>query len=152
MLTMVRRFLLIVALSLSFGGSIFYAAVVVPIGSQMLDSTSQGFVTQKVTHGMNAATAATIAILIWEAVAIAPRLTAISRWLLLAIIVMLVLSNVALIGLHFQLDDLLMPESFSVIQPARFYRLHQFYLWISIAQWLVMLVVIGWLVRAWRTD
>ena len=53
--TLLRRFVTMAALAFSLGGFSFYAAVVVPTGTQVLDATSQGFVTQQVTR--NAQTA-----------------------------------------------------------------------------------------------
>ncbi len=58
-----------VSFTVVFLGRLFlYAAVVVPIGGDVLGVTSQGFVTRRVTHVLHVATAVTVAILTWEAV------------------------------------------------------------------------------------
>jgi len=147
---MFRRFLLLVSLSFSFGGFSFYAAVVVPIGGEVLDATSQGFVTREVTRVINAVMAVTLLIVSWEA--IAGRRNR-SRWAnrtWSASIALWGLCCMALVGLHPRLDSFLDLDGFTVDEPLGFYRLHQVYLWISTVQWLVSLAVIWLLVGSWR--
>ena len=53
-MTILRRFLVLIALFFWQGGFTFYAAVVVPVGQQVLHShLRQGFVTQQVTNYLN---------------------------------------------------------------------------------------------------
>ena len=49
--TLGRRLLLLIGLMFWQGGFLFYAAVVVPVGTRVLGSeTEQGFITQSVTN------------------------------------------------------------------------------------------------------
>jgi hypothetical protein len=61
-----RRFLVIQALLLWQGGFLFYAAVVVPVGTDVIGSFGQGMVTRHVTDWMNAIGAVAVALLAWD--------------------------------------------------------------------------------------
>ena len=146
-----RRFLLLIALSFSFGGFSFYAIVVVPIGGRVLDATSQGFVTRDVTQVLNVASMVTVLMVAWEAVAGRHDRSPRTNRGLLAAIPLWGLTCLVLAGLHPRLDSFLDPNEFTVTEPLRFYRLHQVYLWTSTLQWLVSLAVIWMLVSGWRS-
>lgn len=148
--TRLRRFLIVVALTFSFGGFSVYAAVVVPVGSEVLDSTSQGFVTQKVTHFLNAFSGVTLLLLLWELVEERGGGRPKTNQTLATLFVVLGCCCITLLQLHPHLDEKLDPESFSVEKPAPFYRLHQVYLWVSTVQWLASLVLIWVLVSTWH--
>src|SRR5690348_2646523 len=61
------RFLVVMALCFWQGGFLFYAAIVVPIGTRVLGSIlRQGFITRHVTHDLNIAAAAALVLLMWE--------------------------------------------------------------------------------------
>ena len=67
-MTILRRFLVLIALFFWQGGFTFYAAVVVPVGQQVLHShLRQGFVTQQVTNYLNLTGAIALVPLAWEA-------------------------------------------------------------------------------------
>ncbi len=135
-LARLRRFFLFLLLSFSFGGFLFYAGVVVPIGSSVLGTTTQGFVTRLVTNALNAAVAVTLVFMIWEVFAGKHRRSAsCNRWLSLWVAVISVCWLV-LVGLHPLLDSLLDTEEFAVKQHSRFYGLHRVYLWVSTIEWL----------------
>src|SRR5262245_18710773 len=95
-----RRFLVLAALMFWQGGFVFYAAVVVPIGQQVLHSpTEQGFITRRVTVFLNLAGAATLVPLAWDAFAcrdhsVWRRRTRCFAW------AVMVLTLVLLFGLH----------------------------------------------------
>jgi len=145
-----RRFLLSVSLAYAFGGFSFYATVVVPTGTEVLDARSQGFVTQTVTHSLNAASAVTAVLLLWETIS-GRRGRRMRAHLYLAVLTAgLTLCCVTLMLLHPLLDSLLDVNRFSVTEPDRFYRLHQAYLWISTAQWLLSVCVIWRLIVDWQ--
>ncbi len=133
---MIRNFILWLALTFSFGGFTFYAAVVVPVGTEVLDSTSQGFVTRQVTKVLNIASAITLGFLIWEI--LATYRTVKRKWLWSYLGLLLVYSGclLGLFLLHPRLDELLDAETFSVLQSEEFYRRHRLYLWLSTLQWL----------------
>lgn len=148
--TRLRRFLLFVALTFSFGGFSVYAAVVVPVGSSVLDSTSQGFVTQKVTHFLNAFSVVTLLLLLWEVLEERRGRGPKANRTLATLFIVLSCCCIALLQLHPRLDAMLAPESFSVERPTLFYRLHQVYLWVSTVQWLASLALIWVLVSTWH--
>ena len=92
---LLRRFLVIQALMLWQGGFLFYAAVVVPTGTDVLGSFQQGRVTRNVTDTMNVIGAITLAVLAWDQIRSPARRRA--RWLLWA---MLASGLVALFLIH----------------------------------------------------
>ena len=143
----IRFFILFLAVAFSFGGFSFYAAVVVPIGGEVFDATTQGFVTRKVTHVINAATVATLLALGWEGIARLSTRNRRENAFFFGLLTALVVCLIALLVLHPRLDAMLDDRDFSVDDPDRFYRLHQAYLWISTVQWLATLGVI-WLLCA----
>jgi len=145
-----RRFLLSVALAYAFGGFSFYATVVVPTGTELLDATSQGFVTQTVTHTLNAASAVTIILLLWETISGRRERRRRAHQYLTMLTAGLTLSCVTLVLLHPMLDALLDENQFSIAQPDRFYRLHQAYLWTSTVQWLLTICVFWRLSIDWQ--
>ncbi len=137
MLDRVRRFLLFQAWVVWQGGFVFYAAVVVPVGTDVLGSpAAQGFVTQEVTGWLNAIGVAFHLLLAWELAVergtaywrLRVALGAISAVLLLALFV-----------LHPVLDSFLDAAEQIVREPKVFYRWHNAYLWCSTAQWVLAL-------------
>jgi len=144
LLPVVRLFLLIVTVAISFGGFTFYASVVVPTGGFVLDETSQGFVTHRVTHFLNCANGVTLGVLLWECVAGSTARTSREQQVFVGLIVVLAASLLSLVVLHPRLDALLQYRDFTVLDPDVFYRLHQYYLWSSTLQWLATLFVL-WL-------
>ncbi|MEM9411994.1 MAG: hypothetical protein AAGA30_12820 [Planctomycetota bacterium] len=127
-----RLFSLVLLLAFSFGGFTFYAGVVIPIGSDVLDSTTQGFVTQKVTWTINVASVISLAAMLWEGLA-AGHFKTLRFKILIAIYVVSLLS---LFVLHPRLGEYLSYEDFSVNDFDQFYSIHRIYLWISTIQWL----------------
>lgn len=144
-MTSVRQFVLLLAIAFSFGGFSFYAAVVVPIGSDVFDATSQGFVTQRVTHVINYASFVTGVMLLWEGLA------ARRNKHFFALLAIYSVCLIALFAMHPQLDELLNFDDQSVIDSVKFYNLHRIYLWTSTIQWLATIGMI-WLVFAKRPD
>jgi len=129
-------------LAFAFGGFVFYAGVVVPIGTAELGSTTQGFVTRRVTRVLNVATI------------VAAGMSAIETWVgrrrrapgtnrtLAALIATITLSCLTLVWLHGVLNSYLDPEAHSVAGGNAFYQRHRLYLWISTLQWLCSLPVV----------
>ena len=147
-----RRFLVLTALCFSFGGFMFYASVVVPLGSRVLDATAQGFVTQQVTHYINASTAVTIILMTWDAIASRRNRSWNENRVLAASIAIAAICCLCLIALHGRLDMLLNGIEFEVTDPTRFYQLHQVYLWLSIVQWAAFLAMIAVLAQRSVSD
>src|SRR5947209_19521490 len=84
-MVVVRGFLLLWLLMFWLGGFTFYAAVVVPIGTEVLGSAAdQGWITRRVTPWLNVAGAVALAGWAWDIAAdpSATRLRQYLRWLL----------------------------------------------------------------------
>ena len=125
----IQRFVGLVSLTLWWGGLTFYSLVVVPIGSDVFGATAQGFVTQRVTHWLNGMSLVTLVLLLWN-------LTVTRRRLLIVTWLLMVSSLAGLAVLHGSLDALLDPQSQTVNDAERFYRLHRVYLVLTAVQWL----------------
>lgn len=115
-----------------WGGLSFYAIVVVPIGTDLIGSVEQGFVTQKVTLWHNALTGVFLLCLVIEAYCRPSRL----RW---SFVIALAILEFGLFSLHYHLSGMIDFESQYV--PSDFYDQHAIYLWITAAEWLLG---IGW--------
>jgi len=149
MLVRVRCFLLIQSLILWQGGFVFYAAVVVPIGTEVVGShTVQGFVTRDVTNWLNALGVGYHLLLAWTLAA--ERGTACRR-IRISLGAASALLLVALIALHPLLDSYLDPVEQIVREPKAFARWHIAYLWCSTTQWVLALPQAWLTLGAWRT-
>ena len=122
----VARYLAVVTLALWIGGLSFYALVVVPVGTDVIGGTEQGFVTQRVTGWLNWIGVASLVVLL-------PSVR--KRWML-ATWAALALTLAALFALHLRLDALLDGKAREVISPGTFYNWHRAYLGVTALQWL----------------
>jgi len=128
-----RTFLLVQTGMVWQGGFLFYAAVVVPVGTDVLGSPIlQGFVTQEVTRWLNWIGIAFHLLLGWELLAERGGHRRRSRVGLCTVSALLL---VALIVLHPVLDSFLDPVEQTVNRSKIFYQWHSVYLWISALQW-----------------
>jgi hypothetical protein len=133
-LTLLRRWLVVVALMFWQGGFTFYVAVVVPVAQDEIGHTAQGFITRHVTNWLNLAGSVALLVLAWDLVA-TPDPSAWRRrgrwlsWLGMA------LTLGVLIWLHPRLDALLDPNAHDVRDRALFRPRHRTYLWVSTIQW-----------------
>jgi hypothetical protein len=146
---LVRRFVLLCSLMFWLGGFTFYAAVVVPIGTEVLGSPlDQGWITRRVTFWLNVAGVFALAAWAWDLAAEpAPtRLLGAARWLLWLFIAA---ALVALFVLHPQMDALLNVRRERMLDRAMFRTLHRTYLWVSTAQWAAALTLILATVYTW---
>ncbi len=116
------RFVLILGLALWIGGLTFYALVVVPIGIEILGTTDQGFVTQRVTNQLNLIGVGLLVLLLANVFLQRGRLLA-ETWLVLAV------TQAALFVLHRRLDAMLAADD------AGFYDAHRVYLLVTAVQW-----------------
>ncbi len=117
------------ALSLWWGGLTFYAGFVVPIGSRVTDTTTQGFVTQRVTVWLNVLALLTVALF-------GPTLKR-ERWRVRLSWGVVAISLPFAFWVHVSLSRMLDLETQSVLADANvFYQRHQVYLWLTVAQWL----------------
>jgi hypothetical protein len=148
-MTVMRRLVLLVALMFWQGGFMFYGAVVVPVGGEVLGShLEQGFITRSVTNYLNMAGVVALALWCWDVAAgYGPghRL----RWGGLCLLALML--GVQL-WLHLWLDELLDESSFRILDQPVYQRLHQCYLIISTAQCGLAVVLVALTIRAWRAE
>ena len=139
-----RRFLVIQALLVWQGGFFFYAAVVVPIGTDVHGPLGQGMVTRHVTDWMNLIGAAAVLMLAWDQWANGdPRLLRRVRWGLWAVLVGS-LTGLALV--HPRVTEYV---EFTA-DYRTFYLWHRVYLCVSAAQWVAGVVYVVVMLRAWQ--
>jgi hypothetical protein len=141
-----------VALMFWQGGFTFYAAVVVPIGTDVLGSpAAQGWITRRVTGYLNLAGAVALVVLGWDVAASRdPR-----RWRrLLRWLTWLVMATAlgVLVWLHPRLDALLDVDFQEILDRRLFRGLHRRYLWVSTAQWAAGIAAVLLMLRAWQGE
>jgi hypothetical protein len=146
-----RRFLVLQVLLVWQGGFVFYAAFVVPAGTQLWGAAGQGAVTARVTDALNGVGLVGVALLAFDLALTRdpqPRRTA-CRWWAWAVVLV---CQFLLFYLH-QLLDAFMDDSrrVVVVRPP-FYPVHRVYLWVSTVQWLACLLWLWWTVRAWSEE
>jgi hypothetical protein len=148
-MTLVRRFVVLIALMFWQGGFTFYSAVVVPIGQDMF-GRKQGFLTRGVTDYLNLSGAIALVLLAWDvAVVRAPVSRRAARWL--AWLVMAA-GLAALVWLHPHMDRYLDLEELRIVDRRGFRYEHRWYLWISTGQWSAGLVFTLLTLLAWRRE
>lgn len=144
-MTAARRFLVFQTFLLWQGGFLFYSAVVVPIGTDVLGSPAlQGQVTQRVTVWLNLFGAMWAAVYAWDLIA---GRGGHGRWLAWGVAAGLL---PVLWLLHGQMGAAFDADAGRVTDRATFRRLHIAYLWASTAQWVLGLALAWLTLRAWR--
>lgn len=152
MVTLLRRFLVLAALMFWQGGFTFYAAVVVPIGQDVLGShLDQGFITRRVTQYLNLATAVALLPLLWDTGASRDPAKGRRRLRWLCWLVMAA-TLAALAWLHPRMEALLDPDAHQVLYHKIFRTQHRWYLWISTVQWGVAILYAGLTLASWRAE
>ncbi len=151
-MTSLRRFIVLFLLSFTFGGFFFYAGVVVPIGTSVLGSTTQGFVTRLVTKTLNAATVVTLLAVAGDAIIERTYRSRGENRVLMTCICLIAVCCVTLFWLHAKLDALLDPEGMVVNDSDIFYGMHRVYLWTSTLQWVCSLPVLWIVVNSPRLE
>jgi hypothetical protein len=148
-MTLLRRFLVIVALLFWQGGFLFYASVVVPVAQQELGShLRQGFVTRQVTYFLNLSGAVALAILALELlIADGQRWR---RWARAILWLAMAAALAALVLLRMHLNSMLDPDRRLVLDREQFYPSHRVYLWVSTFQWACAMLFLWLTVAAWR--
>jgi hypothetical protein len=131
---LLRRFLVLAALMFWQGGFTFYAAIVVPIGTDVLGSKAeQGRITRQVAFDINLTGAIALAVLAWDVVATpSPRTMRWGRrltWFAMAV------ALGVLFLLHGRLDSMFNPDDLFIADRPTFRMLHRAYLWVSTVQW-----------------
>lgn len=149
-MTLLRRFLVIQALLLWQGGFVFYAAVVVPVGSAELGAFEQGRVTREVTGWMNLFGAAAVAVLAWDQLAgDGPAWARRTRWGLWAV---LAGGLIALGVLHARVEGYIDFAAGRMADRSQFYFWHAVYMDVAAAQWVAGLAYVAFTLRAWTAD
>ena len=121
-------------LALWWGGFTFYTTVVVSVGTAVLHSaTKQGFITQQVTHYLNALAGLALAAVLWDL--LSRRATTLRRVEHIAWLVAVV-ALVAQVLVHHQMTALLDVPHREVLNEVRFYQWHRLYLCLATGQWL----------------
>jgi hypothetical protein len=152
MILVVRRFLLLVALLFWQGGFMFYGAVVVPIGSEVLGSHEhQGWITRSVTNYLNLGGLAALGAWGWDIASADDPVWArrCCRWVLWNLLVLML---ALLAWLHVRLDEFLDLESFRIVNPPSFRAMHAWYLNISTIQWAGSFILLAVTLLAWRAS
>ena len=129
--------LLILVFAVWWGGLTFYAVIVVPIGTEQIGSTDQGFITQEVTRWHNALLTAMAAGLLLDAWLRRCRRLGIVAAVLAAI-------DAALFFEHSVLTEMMDFTNRAVED--EFYPRHAVYLWLTTAEWAIgfaLIVVSG---------
>ena len=125
------------------GGFLFYAAVVIPTGTEVFSSFGQGIVTRHVTDWLNGIGTIAIVILAWDQWANGdPRGYWRARWALWSVL----LGTLAgLVLMHLRLA----PYVDSTMDHREFYNWHRAYLIAAAAQWVTGLAYVAVMVRSW---
>jgi hypothetical protein len=146
-----RRFLVAQALMLWQGGFLFYAAVVVPTGTNVLGSFDQGRVTRHVTDAMNVIGAVTVLVLTWDQwTSPGPRWLRWSRW---AIWTALLGGLVALAVMHPRIEGYVdFGAEGRVTDYPTFYLWHRLYLYVATVQWVASLGYVVLMLHAWSAN
>jgi hypothetical protein len=146
-----RRLLVILSLTLWFGGFTFYSLVVIHTGHRVLGSRVEvGFLTQEVTRWLNLIGLPTLLLLLWNVFAgwrsqrRIVRIGLVSTWAIIAGV------QVALFALHPAIDRLLDPETHTITHKAQFKSLHLLYMNLSTAQWIAVILYVCACLIAWR--
>ena len=148
----VRRFVVLQFLLIWKGGFLFYAAVVVPAGTEVLGSAAaQGAITAHVTDTMNVLGLMALTILVLDL-----RLshdqnsqrTAI-RWWCWSVAL---LCQGLLFYFHLLLDAFMDPARTRIVIGPPFRPVHRMYLWTISVQWFVCLLLVWFNLQAWRVE
>jgi hypothetical protein len=152
MMTIVRRFLLLLALMFWQGGFTFHGAVVIHVGHDVLGThLEQGYITGTAANYLNLAGAVALVLWAWD-IAKTKDPSIGRRWVRWGLWAMLALTLGLLVWLHLRLDDLLDFNSFRILDRTRFRDLHGWYLNISTVQWGGSIVLIAATLLAWRSQ
>jgi hypothetical protein len=149
-MTVFRRFLVIQALMLWQGGFLFYAAVVVPIGTDVLGSSlAQGRITRLVTNWLNLFGLVAVAIFAWEFLEAPAASKRVRRWLW-GMWLIFAGGLGALFLIHIRLEGLVDFNEETIEDLTLFHLWHRTYLWISTIQWVAGLLFTALLMSSWR--
>ena len=146
-MTIFRRVLLLWLFMFWQGGFVFYGAVVVAIGSSVMDSDfAQGLITRHVTDALNVS--GLFVLLAWSWDLLAERRTRRKRrW---GIWAFLLLTLAILAWLHWHMEAFIDVGNYRLLDRDAFRHLHRWYLRVSTAQWIGSIVFTVWTLQNWR--
>ena len=143
-----RRFLVLQSLMLWQGGFLFYATFVVPIGTEILGSAQeQGKITRLVTEQLNLVGGVALVFLLWDL--LATRQVRFQFRLRLGLWFLMLMSLLAMIWLHFQLESIIDAAIESPLDRRVFRPLHRLYLWLTTLQWAAAVIFSISMIRIW---
>jgi hypothetical protein len=151
-MTILRRFVVFQLFLFWQGGFLFYSAIVVPIGTEVLGSALvQGTITQLVTNWLNIIGG------FWSVAMIGDLFLCVDsrKWrklLRLGLVLFSVGLLIALFWIHPKLDELLDLETHRIADKSAFRFWHVVYLWICTFHWLIGLVLAWLTLAAWRNE
>lgn len=143
-----RRFLVLQAFLIWQGGFFFYAVVVVPVGTAVLESAKlQGAITQRTTNWLNAFGVAALTALAWDQLSSSVRCQ--RRWLAWWL---MALPLAVQIALHPVLDRNFDAAGLAYTDRPTFKYWHGVYLWATAVHWLAGLAAVWFMLRAWHLE
>jgi hypothetical protein len=136
--TILIRITLLITFAIWWGGFTFYAAIVVPVGSEILGSArTQGFITQVVTHWLNLAAALTILMMAVDSWLNRRTRKKVGFFIQLGATIASFICLAVLVYLHPRMDELINFSGETISDEAKFYEIHRVYLWVSSVQWVL---------------
>lgn len=141
-----RRLLVLATFAFWQGGFTFYAAVVVPIGAEVLGGPAeQGRITRPVTWYMNLSGAVALAVFFADVAAVKSLRRTRAAVLLAECLLLL-----ALVLLRAHLEGMIERDGVFPVDRSAFRPLHRTYLWISSVQWAFGVAFLVLTLAAWR--
>lgn len=145
----VWRWILLAAYAFWLGGFVFYAAVVVPIGTDVLQSrVEQGFITRQVSYWINVSGAVALTLFALDLLMPPRRM----RWGMLSLWLGMAIAQGVLMWMHPRIDMHMDLETHRVLERTIFRPMHKIYLWTHTVQWLIGCVYLALLLRRWRIE
>jgi hypothetical protein len=151
-MTPIRRFLVFQSLLLWQGGFLFYAAFVVPAGTDVLGSAArQGAITARATDALNVCGLLALALTCLDLAITRDRhgTRTTARWWCWAVAAV---CQMALLYLHRLLDAFMSPDRTVVVIHPPFGPVHGAYLWACTVQWVACLGLAWTTLRAWSAE
>ena len=159
-----RRFLVLAALMFWQGGFVFYASVVVPIGTEVFahwypspagaevvsGKRQQGRITRTVAWWLNVAGVVALLPMGWDVIA-GPAPGRRKHWRRLLYLSVVVLQAL-LIWLYFQMDGLFNRDTLRLSDESLFDVRHRVYLWLCSVQWSCCVLFLFATLQAWRAE
>jgi hypothetical protein len=150
-LEIVRRYLVVLAVSFWLGGFTFYSVVVIHTAHRVLDSMLEtGLITQRVSGWLNLIGVGALVILLWDVFALWRIKAKWMRWVLVSLWVVMAGVQVWLFLLHPNLDRQIDLETRDLVNRMQFRSVHTFYVTLSTVQWAAGLVYVFCALCAWR--